>query len=663
MKSYFFLIILSISLIGLVSSAETFGYGRTENIPINYSNIVINETSNQSEYWNTNLGSLDNANSTHFENIGGALTINSSWIDSVNFWQRVGTILSPKTTGDSFATIGNLTIGNPTTPGAAGQSIFASQTYPVVDIIRDTLTGTGNVFSAVKLERLMTGGTAVDGSGIGIYFKTPDDAGNSTYAGMFGGMLTDVSDGNEVGAIKFASSWQGADPYPQNHLEIRATSATTGNVLIKNGHLKIGLLATGIDAQLVILDTTSKLFNAKFFTDHSDLNDTTGLGFGVHTGATKYMKSAIVHQRKDSWGKGDMVFLVDAAATATDVAITDEVMRLTSAGALTLTGGGDFNSAGKGIFGSTYEAVIGDDGNSRAGYFYDGTRSAEIADGSHAGYFSDGTRYAYLADGSQAGYFYDGTRSVDIADGTHILEGNIGSGGNYGIYLYDSSSNYITLMDGNNNIANFYKSGYGNVLLHDSSGNSLYSSKDASGSTAGYFYDGSRYAQFADGSYAGYFSGDVYITGTLTTSGGSDPPYLLWFNETRDSVSELTKRNIPSGREQGIIQFYNQDTNTIEFMKPATCEFFKLDKGSLVLLEDRDGVCYNDNTITEYYFNPNTGEAEPMEVIKRESEFELLKDVVLDKKSGNFYNATTKEIISKENAVKRKEKGEQQILQ
>ena len=48
MKIYFFLILLSISLLGSTVSAETFGYGRTEETPINYSLIP---TVNSSDYW------------------------------------------------------------------------------------------------------------------------------------------------------------------------------------------------------------------------------------------------------------------------------------------------------------------------------------------------------------------------------------------------------------------------------------------------------------------------------------------------------------------------------------------------------------------------------------------------------------------------------------
>jgi len=50
--------------------------------PINYSNIVINETSNQSEYWNTNIGSLNGVNTTQFEEQVGDLGIKTSWLDT-----------------------------------------------------------------------------------------------------------------------------------------------------------------------------------------------------------------------------------------------------------------------------------------------------------------------------------------------------------------------------------------------------------------------------------------------------------------------------------------------------------------------------------------------------------------------------------------------------
>ncbi|MFW6130124.1 MAG: hypothetical protein ACOC56_02995 [Atribacterota bacterium] len=82
-----FLLIVSIFSISVVS-AGSFGYDYLNHEEeINYSNIVINETSNQTEYWNTNEGTLDDVNSTQFENNGGTLNIINSWLTSLFYTQ------------------------------------------------------------------------------------------------------------------------------------------------------------------------------------------------------------------------------------------------------------------------------------------------------------------------------------------------------------------------------------------------------------------------------------------------------------------------------------------------------------------------------------------------------------------------------------------------
>jgi len=92
-----FLFLFSLSL---TSATDSFGYGLTESIPINYSNIVINETSNMTNSWDTNIGILDGVNSTQFENQGGNLSIKTSWLTSfieavskwTNYWTKTENI-------------------------------------------------------------------------------------------------------------------------------------------------------------------------------------------------------------------------------------------------------------------------------------------------------------------------------------------------------------------------------------------------------------------------------------------------------------------------------------------------------------------------------------------------------------------------------------------
>ena len=74
-----------------------------------------------------------------------------------------------------------------------------------------------------------------------------------------------------------------------------------------------------------------------------------------------------------------------------------------------------------GTFGSTYQAVLGDDGNTRAGYFVDGTRTVILADGGDAASFTDGVTSVWLAGNYGAGDFEDGTNTVYLADGTYAV--------------------------------------------------------------------------------------------------------------------------------------------------------------------------------------------------------------------------------------------------
>jgi hypothetical protein len=143
-----------------------------------------------------------------------------------------------------------------------------------------------------------------------------------------------VADGAEIGSIVFGAAYHGADPYANQHLIIRATGATAGDVFVPNGQLKVGPFGTDgstIDALGVFGDASSALAKVKIFSAIGNVDDLAGLGFGVHTGSAKYIKSAIAHQRKGSYGQGDIVFCVDANTDAADVLIGDEVMRLTSA--------------------------------------------------------------------------------------------------------------------------------------------------------------------------------------------------------------------------------------------------------------------------------------------------------------------------------------------
>ena len=216
----------------------------------------------------------------------------------------------------------------------------SSTTYPVIDIERDSLTVGTDIYAGARLRRIMTGGTALDNSGIGFFFDSPNDAGNSQFTGMFGGALADVSAGSEIGTVIFASSWQGANPAGSNHLQILSMSASTANVIVPAGKLLVGdglTNAANLSTSLVHFDGNT---GSTFITVHdrrSTTGDVAGIKFAtIVVGQNAKAKSMILHKETGAWGIGDMIFCVDPTGDNAEVVQADEVMRIASTGAITM---------------------------------------------------------------------------------------------------------------------------------------------------------------------------------------------------------------------------------------------------------------------------------------------------------------------------------------
>ena len=97
----------------------------------------------------------------------------------------------------------------------------------------------------------------------------------------------------------------------------------------ENGNVGIG---TNNPRSLLQIDSSSSDHLKLRVHTESYTNDyVAGLGFGVDT-QNQYMKSAIVHQRKDSNGKGDLLFCIDSDTAGSNVAVSDEKMRIDSDG-------------------------------------------------------------------------------------------------------------------------------------------------------------------------------------------------------------------------------------------------------------------------------------------------------------------------------------------
>jgi len=283
--------------------------------------------------------------------------------------------------------------------------------------------------------------------------------------------------------------------------------------------------------------------------------------------------------------------------------------------------GYDLNDTGTGTFGSTYQAVLGNDASGEAGYLTDGNRtvtlvspyfaiSAFATSASYAGEFGDGAgNYVYLADQTYAinatgyvqlescllalnggyvqigsdgsggtggqSFFGDGTgRTVTLLSGSYALEVAQGAGyfnlGSYtadlcsfaGGYFYDTA-NSATLADGtyaiNASGPSYFEVGGTDTAIE------AYQNNNAGGA-AGYFHSiaGSVYLADVSNNYAINATGDVYISGKVTSTGGYDPPYVLYDPQTREQITTRVADEIPEEKLGGAVLFFNKDTQQLE---------------------------------------------------------------------------------------------------
>jgi len=70
--------------------------------------------------------------------------------------------------------------------------------------------------------------------------------------------------------------------------------------------------------------------------------------------------------------------------------------------------------------------------------------------------------------------------------------------------------------------------------------------------------------------------GDIFCSGKLTSSGGVDPPYVLYDSETRNSVVERVRQEVPKEKQDGAVLFWNGDMTQFEIYLPATGEFLDI---------------------------------------------------------------------------------------
>lgn len=174
-----------------------------------------------------------------------------------------------------------------------------------------------------------------------------------------------------------------------------------------------------------------------------------------------------------------------------------------------------------------------------------------------------------------------------------------------------------------------------------------------SGGNGGYgsFYDdGGTVGVFIRGYGESYFNvGDVGIynttpdtaldvVGTVTctkiTAGTTDPKIVHYEYETRQSVIDLTKRDIPTSKLNGAVTFYNGETDQMELYFPDRGEFRDMMNN---VLETVEPVTKTYASKTKYAFDKRSGEIVQRDVPAEEPMYQIKEGYELDKYTGIFY--------------------------
>jgi len=128
-------------------------------------------------------------------------------------------------------------------------------------------------------------------------------------------------------------------------------------------------------------------------------------------------------------------------------------------------------------------------------------------------------------------------------------------------------------------------------------------------------------------------NGDIHCTGKLTSDGGNDPPYVLYDYQTRETIIEMIKKEVPPSKLNGAVIFFNGEAQSLELFLPLKGEFRSLDGK---LLEKVDPITKTFEVERKYYFDEEDGEVKSYEVKKETKRYKLKPGVTLDPVTGKF---------------------------
>lgn len=100
-------------------------------------------------------------------------------------------------------------------------------------------------------------------------------------------------------------------------------------------------------------------------------------------------------------------------------------------------------------------------------------------------------------------------------------------------------------------------------------------------------------------------SDDIFAGGKIDSSGGYDPPYVLYDQQSRAEVIDRVKMEVPPEKQGGAALFFNRETKRLETYVASEGKFYNL-QGNLIY-ELPKVVAPVTQYETAYYLEPSTG--------------------------------------------------------
>jgi hypothetical protein len=132
------------------------------------------------------------------------------------------------------------------------------------------------------------------------------------------------------------------------------------------------------------------------------------------------------------------------------------------------------------------------------------------------------------------------------------------------------------------------------------------------------------------------------------SSGGYDPPYVLYDKQTREQIIDRVKKEVYPDKQNGAALFFNADTKRLETYVASEGKFYDLQGNVTYAMPKIEPA----TTIYEafHYVDRQTGMVETWQ-IPVQDKYKVKKGFTIDKKTGKFINRDTGEVVSREQAL------------